>query len=224
LNLTTACSGALSLIGLRSNATDRSLLARSMKKGEATRRRIVAQAAGLLNTQGYRSTPVSEIMRITGLRKGGIYRHFDSRTELTLEAFQYGVARMRDRFRRALEGRVTATDSLRALLGVFREASEEEVFHGGCPIMNLAIESDDADPALRRAARQAMTQLVGLFEGIIAQGTRSGEFPRGAAAARAKVIVASVEGAVLLGNLYKDRAPMEAVLEHLDWYIRNGFR
>src|SRR5262245_19318315 len=136
-------------------ATDRSLLARSMKKGEATRRRIVAQAAGLLNTQGYRSTPVSEIMRITGLRKGGIYRHFDSRTELTLEAFQYGVARMRDRFRRALEGRVTATDSLRALLGVFREASEEEVFHGGCPIMNLAIESDDADPALRRAARQA---------------------------------------------------------------------
>src|SRR5262245_37022925 len=56
----------------------------TMKKGEATRRRIVAQAASLLNTKGYRSTPVSEIMRVTGLRKGGIYRHFDSRTTLTL--------------------------------------------------------------------------------------------------------------------------------------------
>jgi len=94
-----------------------------MKKGEATRRRIVAQAAGLLNTQGYRSTPVSEIMRVTGLRKGGIYRHFDSRTTLTLEAFEYAVARMRDRFLRAADGRATATDALLALLNVFREAS-----------------------------------------------------------------------------------------------------
>src|SRR5262249_27503346 len=131
-----------------------------MKKGEATRRRIVAQAAGLLNTKGYRSTPVSEIMRVTGLRKGGIYRHFDSRTTLTLDAFEYAVARMRERFLRAAEGGATATESLLALLGVFREAARDEAFHGGCPIANLAIESDDADPALRTAARRAMSQLI----------------------------------------------------------------
>src|SRR5215471_6605649 len=105
-----------------------------MKKGEATRQRIVAQAAGLLNTQGYRSTPVSEIMRVTGLQKGGIYRHFDSRTKLTLEAFEYAVARKRVRFLRAVEGRSTATEALLALLDVVREGSREEVLHGGCPI------------------------------------------------------------------------------------------
>src|SRR5499426_263883 len=128
-----------------------------MRKGEATRRRIVAQTAGLLNTQGYRSTPVSEIMRVTGLRKGGIYRHFDSRTTLTLEAFEYAVGRMRERCRRAAGGRPTATKALLALLEVFREASREEAFQGGCPIVNLAIESDDADPTLRSAARKAMS-------------------------------------------------------------------
>ncbi|SRR6266571_2547588 len=195
-----------------------------MKKGEATRRRVVAQTAGLLNTRGYRSTPVSEIMRVTGLRKGGIYRHFDSRASLTLEAFGYSVERMRDRFRRALEGRATATDALLALLDVFGEAARDEAFHGGCPIMNLAIESDDADPKLRGAARKAMTQLVGCFEQVIAQGMRHGEFPKADARARARVIVASLEGGVLLGNLYKDRAPMEAVLEHLARYVRNGLR
>lgn len=193
-----------------------------MKKGEATRRRIVAQAAGLLNTQGYRSTPVSEIMRVTGLRKGGIYRHFDSRTTLTLEAFEYAVSRMRDRFLRAGEGRATATDRLFALLDVFREASRDEAFHGGCPIVNLAIESDDADPKLRSAARKAMAQLIGSFERVIADGMQHGEFPKGDARACARVIVASVEGGVLLGNLYKDRAPMDAVLEHLQRYVRNG--
>ena len=195
-----------------------------MKKGEATRRRIVAQAAGLLNTQGYRSTPVSEIMRVTGLRKGGIYRHFDSRTTLTLEAFEYAVARMRDRFLRAAEGRATATDALLALLHVFREASHDEAFHGGCPIVNLAIESDDSDPELRNAARKAMTQLVGGFEQVITRGIRQGEFPKGDPRARARVIVATLEGGLLLGNLYKDRAPIEAVMEHLERYVRNGFR
>jgi TetR/AcrR family transcriptional repressor of nem operon len=193
-----------------------------MRKGEATRRRIVAQTAGLLNTRGYRSTPVSEIMRVTGLRKGGIYRHFDSRATLTLEAFQYAVARMRDRLLRAVQGQATATDALLALLGIFREASGDEAFHGGCPIMNLAIESDDADPGLRRAARKAMAQLLGCFEGEIARGMRHGEFPKGDARARATVMVASLEGAVLLGNLYKNRAPMEAVFEHLNRYVRNG--
>jgi AcrR family transcriptional regulator len=195
-----------------------------MKKGEATRRRVVAQAADLLNTRGYRSTPVSEIMRVTGLRKGGIYRHFDSRASLTLEAFQYAVGRMRDRFLRALEGRATATDALLALLDVFRDASRDEAFHGGCPIMNLAIESDDADPQLRSAARKAMTQLIGCFEQVITQGMRHGEFPKGDARGRARLIVASLEGGVLLGNLYKDHAHMEAVLEHLTGYVRSGFR
>ena len=45
-----------------------------MKKVEATRNRIVVRTANLLNTQGYLGTPVSEIMRATGLQKGGIYR------------------------------------------------------------------------------------------------------------------------------------------------------
>src|SRR5262245_11568216 len=195
-----------------------------MRKGEATRRRIVAQAAGLLNTQGYRSTPVSEIMRVTGLRKGGIYRHFDSRTTLTLEAFQYAVARMRDRCRRALEGHATATEALLALLGVFRAASRDDTFRGGCPIVNLAIESDDADPALRAAARRAMTRLVGAFEQVIERGMRAGEFAEGDARARARVIVATLEGGLLLSNLYKDRAPLAAVWQHLERHVRNGFR
>jgi len=195
-----------------------------MKKGEATRRRIVAQAAGLLNRQGYRSTPVSEIMRVTGMRKGGIYRHFDSRTTLTLEAFEYAVARMRDRCRRAAEGHATATEALLALLRVFREASRDEVFHGGCPIVNLAIESDDADPELRGAARKAMTQLVGAFAQVIERGMRAGEFPKGEARDRARVIVATLEGGLLLSNLYKDRAPLAAVWQHLEGYVRNGLR
>ena len=195
-----------------------------MRKGEATRQRIVVRTADLLNTQGYLGTPVSEIMRAAGLQKGGIYRHFESRDALTLEAFEFAVARVRNRFLEAVERRQTAKDKLFALFEVARHAPREEAFHGGCPVMNLAVESDDADPKLRNAARRAMRQVIGLFEQIIAEGMKQGEFPEGDARARARMLVASMEGAILLTNLYKDGTYLEAVLDHLERSVRRGFR
>ena len=195
-----------------------------MRKGEATRQRIVVRTADLLNTQGYLGTPVSEIMRVAGLQKGGIYRHFESRGALTLEAFEFAVARVRNRFLEAVEGRKTAKDKLFALFEVARDAPREEAFHGGCPVMNLAVESDDADPKLRNAARRAMRQVIGLFEQIIAEGMKQGEFPEGDARAQARMLVASMEGAILLTNLYKDGSYMEAVLDHLERSVGRGFR
>jgi TetR/AcrR family transcriptional repressor of nem operon len=194
-----------------------------MRKGEATRQRIVVQTADLLNTQGYRGTPVSEIMRVAGLQKGGIYRYFESRDALALEAFEFAVARVRKRFLQAIEGKATAKDKLLALLEVARHAPREEAFRGGCPVMNLAVESDDADPELRDAARRAMRQIIGLFEQVIAECIKQGEFPEGDARARARMLVASIEGAILLTNLYKDGAYMEAVLDHLERSVRRGF-
>jgi AcrR family transcriptional regulator len=195
-----------------------------MKKGEATRKRIVARTAGLLNTRGYLGTPVSEIMRVTGLQKGGIYGHFESRAALTGEAFEYAAARMRDRFLDALKGEKTAGDKLLALVGVFRNASREKSYRGGCPIMNLAVESDDADPQLRKLARDAMARLISLFERVIAEGAKNGEFSPGDARARATWLVAGLEGAIMLSNLYKDRSYIETVTDHLIGSIRSGFR
>ena len=182
-----------------------------MAKGEETRKRIVSRTAALLNKQGYLGTPVSEIMRVVGLQKGGLYRHFESRAALTEEAFEYAVARMRDRLLQAIQEQKTATDKLLALVDVARNAMHDEIYRGGCPIQNLAVESDDADPKLRELARAAMTRLVGL---IVA----------GDAHARAISMAASIEGAIMLSNLYKDRSYMEVVTDHLIRSVRSGFR
>jgi AcrR family transcriptional regulator len=193
-----------------------------MKKGEATRQRIVARTANLLNKQGYRSTPVSAIMEVAGLQKGGIYRHFDSRAELTLEAFWYAVARKRDRLTGALEGHKSVTDQLLALLDVVGKAPRDQAFGGGCPIMNLAIESDDADPKLRAAAREAMSDLIGLFERIIAEGMEQGEFAKVDARTLASSMVASLEGGIMLSNLYKDARYLESITNDLRRRVKSG--
>jgi len=195
-----------------------------MRKGEQTRQEIIRKAAPIFNQRGYEGAALSDLMKATGLEKGGIYRHFESRAELARAAFEFAFARMRDRLLAAIDGKQTATDKLLALLDVVRNAGHEDAYRGGCPIMNLSVESDDADPELRTLARDAMGRLLGLIERIVAAGIERGEFAAGEARPRAITLAASIEGAILLTNLYKDRTYIDTVTDHLSGMVRNGFR
>src|SRR4030081_59409 len=61
----------------------------SMTKGEQTRQRIVEHAAPIFNQHGFEGSSLADLMEATGLKKGGIYRHFASKEELAAEAFDY---------------------------------------------------------------------------------------------------------------------------------------
>src|SRR5687768_16383762 len=127
-----------------------------MRDGERTREHIIERAAVLYNQQGFAGASMSDIMAATGLQKGGIYRHFGSKEQLALEAFDYAVSRMAERFREALHGREDAVDRLAAVAGVYAELPVNPPVPGGCPVMNTAIDSDSVHPALRERARAAM--------------------------------------------------------------------
>jgi TetR/AcrR family transcriptional repressor of nem operon len=60
-----------------------------MTRGEQTTQRIIERAAGLFNRRGYAGTALSDLMRAAKLKKGGIYRHFDSKEDLAAEAFDH---------------------------------------------------------------------------------------------------------------------------------------
>ena len=61
-----------------------------MRKGEQTRQEIIRKAAPIFNQKGYDGAALSDLMRATGLEKGGIYRHFESKEELAGDAFDQG--------------------------------------------------------------------------------------------------------------------------------------
>jgi AcrR family transcriptional regulator len=161
-------------------------------------------------------------MKVTGLKKGGIYNHFESREALALEAFNYAFERMRSRILAAIAEKASAKEKLQALVALLRQASRLDALQGGCPIMNLSIESDDADPRLRAAARHAMGRFIGVFEKIIAEGIKQGEFGKGNAHARAAHMVASWEGAIMLSNLYKDDSYLKIVAARLEDEVAAG--
>ena len=140
-----------------------------MSKGEQTRERIVARAAQLFNRQGYFGSSLSDIMRETGLEKGGIYNHFASKEQLALEAFDYAAGLLRQRMKTALAEKHDAVDRLIALVSVFQSITDDPPVLGGCPILNTAIEADDAQPALRERAFNVMQEWCETISRIVSK-------------------------------------------------------
>ena len=92
-----------------------------MRKGERTKQEIIRKAAPIFNEKGYDGAALSDLMRATGLEKGGIYRHFDGKEQLAAAAFDYA-------WKVALDGRFEGTqeisntvDRLRRIVWNFRD-------------------------------------------------------------------------------------------------------
>jgi TetR/AcrR family transcriptional repressor of nem operon len=190
-------------------------------KGERTRQRVIERAAPVFNQRGYWGSSLRDLMEATGLNKGGIYNHFGSKDELAEAAFDHNVDLMRNQIRQALEGRRHAVDRLLAINDAYRLFVSDPPFVGGCPIMNLAVESDDTHPKLRYKAQRAMADLRDdTLVRIVALGVGRGELlPDTDPEATATVIVSTLEGALMLSHLYGDPSFVERVADHLDQYV-----
>ena len=145
-----------------------------MSKAQETKTRIIEQAATLFNQQGYSGTSVSDLMRATGLQKGGIYNHFVSKDKLALEAFDFAVNCVQQKFMGALKGKRHAVDRLLAILSVYENILDNQPIQGGCPILNTAVESDDFHPALRERSQLAMDAWRDLIRKIVDKGIMRG--------------------------------------------------
>lgn len=187
-----------------------------MSKGEATKGKILERAVELFNLKGYSGASLADLMRATGLEKGGIYNHFGSKEEIALHAFDHAVEVISRRFEEALAGKKHAADRLLAVISVFAAYGEDPPFPGGCPILNTAIESDYAHPRLRERALEAVERLRALIRRIVEKGVERGELsPEADGDYLATLFLATMEGAVMLSHLYRDGAPLRQAASHL---------
>jgi AcrR family transcriptional regulator len=186
------------------------------EQGERTRRRIVEKAAPIFNTKGYFGTSMSDLVRETGLEKGGIYGHFAGKEELAVASFEYAAGVMRERFASELAGKEGALEKLFAVIDVLSGMVEDPPVEGGCPILNTAVESDDTNPVLKQKAKEAMDGWLRLVGSITKAGVRSGELaPEIDPRETASVVMGALEGALMLTKLCDDPEHMRRAVAHL---------
>jgi TetR/AcrR family transcriptional regulator, transcriptional repressor for nem operon len=190
-------------------------------RGEATRRRIVEQSAAVFNRHGYSGTSISDLMEVTGLEKGGIYRHFESKQELAAAAFDYAWETVNEPRWRGLDNCETSLEKLLLLVKNFVE-QPPRTLPGGCPLLNTAVDSDDGNPVLRGKARTALDQWRCSIAEIVRTGQRARELRREVdAAAVATLVIASLEGAVMMSRMEQTREPLFTVGRHLAEYLES---
>ncbi len=191
-----------------------------MRKGERTRKVIVERSAEVFNTRGYFGTSMSDLVRETGLEKGGIYNHFGSKEQLACAAFDFSAELVLGRLEEALDAEGSALERLVRAVEVHRTLAEDRPIQGGCPILNTAIEADDAQPALREKVRQAMDRWQDLIVRTIREGIANGELdPEAGPEALATIIISTIEGAVMMSKLYGDTDHVHRAVNHLTWHL-----
>lgn len=195
-----------------------------MRKGEQTRQEIIRKAAPLFNRRGYEGTALSDLMEATGLEKGGIYRHFDSKQELAGEAFDHAWKIVMDTRFEGLDNVPNTVDRLRQFLRNFSERRAGLVA-GGCPLLNTAIEADDGNPELRAKARQALHSWLNRLQSIIEEGQRKGDIRSDVDAAElSTLIITTLEGSVMLSRLQRKDDPRNIACRHLEDYLETNVR
>src|SRR5436305_1820238 len=124
-----------------------------MRKGEQTRQEIIRKAAPIFNQRGYDGAALSDLMKATGLEKGGIYRHFESKQQLAAEAFDYAWKLALDTRLDGKQSISNTVDRLQPIVRNFR-ARRAGLVPGGCPRLNAGSESDDGHAGRRTSARK----------------------------------------------------------------------
>jgi len=189
-----------------------------MSKGEETRERIIAKAAELFNQRGLEGTSLADLMEATGLEKGGIYRHFPSKEAVAKEAFDYAWGAAFQERVRDLDKITGSIDRLKHLVTNFVE--RRSTIPGGCPLLNTAIDADDGNPVLRERARHALGKWQELIVSIIQEGIERREIRNEVNPKQvAMLIISSLEGALMITRLERNRDALLTAREHLEHYL-----
>ena len=195
-----------------------------MRKGEHTRQEIIRKAAPIFNQKGYEGAALSDLMEATGLEKGGIYRHFDSKQQLAAEAFDYAWKLALDTRFEGTEAISNRVDRLKQIVRNFWERRSGLV-PGGCPLLNTAIDSDDGNPQLREKARRALRSWLDRLRSIIEQGQRRGEIRSEIdSAGLATLIVSTLEGSLMVSRLERRDQPRDWACRQLQEYLETNVR
>jgi AcrR family transcriptional regulator len=181
-------------------------------KGSKRRLSILASAAPIFNRRGFAGTSIADILAATDLEKGGLYNHFASKEELALASFEYAFGQVDAYFTRALGSVESGLPRISAFIDAFEHYCERPVVEGGCPLANAALEADDALPFLRDRVQAAFGALRATLVRNLARAVEKRHIQSDAdVETLADMIVASLEGALLLSRAMRSRAHVRRV-------------
>ena len=186
-----------------------------LTKAERTKQFILETAAPIFNQKGISGANIDDVLDAAKLTKGCLYGHFESKEDLALQVINHMLNNNGEKMLLTISKGKTAKAKLFAFHDFYKDPLNTYL-NGGCPVFNIAVESDDNFPAIKEKIAGVIRHGQELFVSILNQGIENGEFSdRLDPAIYAFKAVSAVEGAVVMCRAMNTAKPMAGLLRSL---------
>ena len=145
------------------------------KKGDGTRKLIRERAAGLFAQRGFKNVTMNDICQVTGLSRGGLYRHYDSTKQIFSEIVDELMQAQDNELSEKMRAGLPATQILDEILERYRR----EMMDGEASLSVAIYEyysgssaTDDRENLLSKQYEYS----VEMWSAFISYGIKQGEF------------------------------------------------
>lgn len=190
-------------------------------KGQKTHDMILKTTRDIFAKKGFQNTSISEILAATGVKKGNLYYHFESKDDLGLAVLNDAKQEFFELLSSSFTGNsplIRIRNSIKAISEMMRRTD----FVGGCLFGNTALEMSDINPRFSSVIAEIFTYWSKLIEEQLVDA-QSKELINTTTSARdlAKLILASIEGGIMLSRVSKNQNDFEDCMNALEILLAN---
>ena len=189
-------------------------------KGRATRERIVAAAAELMSRRGVARTTIEDIQEAAAVSTSQMYHYFADKGDLVAAVIDFQTDRVLAVQHLGLD-RLECLEDLRRWRDIMVDMLRRLGCVGGCPIGSLGSDLAETDPLARAQVARSFVQWETMIrDGLTAIAAR-GELPDGTEVDNlALAMLAAIQGGLLLSEVRRDTAPLEAAVDTMIEHLR----
>ena len=186
-----------------------------LTKAERTKQFILETAAPIFNQKGISGANIDDVLAATKLTKGCLYGHFEGKEDLALQVVDHMLNTNGEKMLSTISKGKTAKAKVFAFLDFYKDPLNTYL-KGGCPVFNIAVESDDNFPVIKEKIGGVIRHGQEMFVSILNQGIANGEFSdKLNSSLYAFKAVAAVEGAVVMCRAMNTAKPMAGLIRSL---------
>ena len=198
------------------------MAARGPSKGSETRQKIIDKCAHLFSVKGYYNTSVADIMAETGLTKGGLYGHFQSKEDMWYAVYDKAVLIWREIVFKDVE---QIEDPMERIEQVLRNDLNNYIgantFTGGCFFLNMLVELSGQSRSMSRHVLDGFIGFSKLINRWLKEADSKGMLkPDLNFAEIASFVIISINGCAALYTATRDPKLWELTLTQLSFYFR----
>ena len=193
-----------------------------LSKAEQTSKYIIETVAPIFNKKGYAATSMADITKATGLTKGAIYGNFKNKEAVAIEAFNKNVNDLLKRIALHQEQSKSPLKKLYLIIDFYRNYYDYSKVLGGCPILNIGVDSKNQDTALLERVRYVIDKTQGNVAKLVDWGKEAKEIrPEVDSKAFAKLLYSQIQGAIFMTYTMDDPSYLREAAQEINVYIKN---